>query len=52
MFEFPLYIIGCFLFLIVTEKYRIATFGIAVIIAILFPIMAEVSEFGLFLQIK
>jgi len=52
MFEFALYLFGCFLFLIITEKYRIITFAITVVIAIIYPIMAETSGFSYFMQIK
>ena len=52
MFEFILYICGCFLFLTVTEKYRVTTFAITVIIAIIYPIVAEISEFSNFIRIK
>ncbi len=52
MFELVLYLFGCFLFLIVTEKYRIATFGITVLIAIICPFVVELSEFSFFIQIK
>ena len=52
MFEFILYLLGCFLFLAVTEKYRRATFGMVVLIAMLYPFVAEINQFSLFIQIK
>jgi len=52
MFEIALYLFGCFLFLTIAEKYRITTFTITVIIAILFPFVAEMSESSYFIQIK
>lgn len=52
MFEFALYLFGCFLFLTIAEKYRITTFAITVIIAIIFPFVAEMSESSYFIQIK
>ena len=52
MFEFILYLFGCFLFLGVTENYRRATFGMVVLIAMLYPFVAEINQFSLFIQIK
>lgn len=52
MFEFALYLFGCFLFLTIAEKYRITTFAITVIIAIISPFVAEMSEFSYFMEIK
>jgi len=52
MFEFTLYLLGCFLFLIFAEKYRRTTFAITVIIAMIYPLVAEISEFSNFIQIK
>ena len=52
MFEFTLYLLGCFLFLIFAEKYRRTTFAITATIALIYPLVAEISEFSNFIQIK
>ncbi|MDA8724529.1 hypothetical protein N9M40_01735 [Candidatus Poseidoniales archaeon] len=52
MLDFVLYLLGCLLFLVVTEKYRRATFGMVVLIAMLYPFVAEINQFSLFIQIK
>ena len=52
MLDFMLYLLGCLLFLVVTEKYRRATFGMAVLLAVSYPLAAEISQFSLFIQIK
>ena len=52
MLDFVLYLLGCLLFLMVTEKYRRATFGMVVLIAMLYPFVAEINQFSLFIQIK
>ena len=52
MLDFVLYLLGCLVFLVVTEKYRRATFGMAILLAMLYPFVAEISQFSLFIQIK
>lgn len=52
MLDFVLYLLGCLLFLVVTEKYRRVTFGMAVLLAMSYPFVAEINQFSLFIQIK
>lgn len=52
MLDFVLYLLGCLLFLVVTEKYRRATFAMAVLLAMSYPFVAEISQFSLFIQVK